>query len=71
VWGAAWLYKATRDVTYLQYLISNGATLGGTTESVNSFDWDNKYAGAQVLLSAVRNSFYLLQFTLIGEMIKL
>ncbi|CAK9875329.1 unnamed protein product [Sphagnum jensenii] len=52
VWGAAWLYKATRDVTYLQYLISNGATLGGTTESVNSFDWDNKYAGAQVLLSA-------------------
>ncbi|KAG0568289.1 hypothetical protein M758_6G007900 [Ceratodon purpureus] len=51
VWGASWLYKATRETSYLQYLIQNGNALGGATNSVNAFSWDNKYAGAQVLLA--------------------
>lgn len=51
LWGAAWMYKATRESTYLQYLIQNGNALGGTTLSVQAFSWDNKYAGAQVLLA--------------------
>lgn len=61
VWGASWMYKATNDNTYYQYLVSNGATLGGTTTSTNAFSWDNKYAGAQVLLAKVstRSNFDL------------
>lgn len=51
VWGAAWLYRATRENGYLKYLIRNGNALGGSTQSVNQFSWDNKYAGAQVLLA--------------------
>lgn len=51
VWGATWLYKASGDNSYLQYLITNANTLGGATTTVNSFDWDNKYAGAQVLIA--------------------
>lgn len=54
VWGAAWLYKATGENGYLQYLIRNGNALGGTRVTVKSFSWDNKYAGAQVLLAQVR-----------------
>ncbi|XP_024389814.2 endoglucanase 1 [Physcomitrium patens] len=51
VWGAAWLYKATLESGYLQYLYRNGNSLGGTTTTVNAFSWDNKYAGAQILLA--------------------
>jgi hypothetical protein len=52
--GATWLYKATGETTYLQYLTQNGNSLGGTTMSMNAFDWDNKYARAQVLLAQIR-----------------
>lgn len=51
VWGATWLYKATKENGYLQYLIRNANSLGGATQSMNVFSWDNKYAGAQVLLA--------------------
>ncbi|XP_024361312.1 endoglucanase 3 [Physcomitrium patens] len=51
VWGAAWLYKATRLDLYLQYLITNANSLGGATVTVNAFNWDNKYAGAQLLVA--------------------
>lgn len=54
VWGAAWLYKATRLDLYLQYLITNANSLGGATVTVNAFNWDNKYAGAQLLVAQVR-----------------
>jgi endoglucanase len=54
VWAATWLYKATNNNYYLQYLIRNGNALGGATQTMNVFSWDNKYAGAQVLLAQVR-----------------
>lgn len=54
MWGAIWLYKASGDNSYLQYLITNANTLGGVTTTVNAFDWDNKYAGAQVLIAQVK-----------------
>jgi endoglucanase len=57
VWGATWLYKASGDNSYLQYLIKNANTLGGATTTVNSFDWDNKYAGAQVLIAQVKIAY--------------
>ncbi|KAG0557526.1 hypothetical protein KC19_11G137600 [Ceratodon purpureus] len=49
LWGAAWLYKATKMDRYLQFLTNNAKTLGGATVTVNSFNWDNKYAGAQII----------------------
>ncbi|PIA44323.1 hypothetical protein AQUCO_01700132v1 [Aquilegia coerulea] len=50
LWGAAWLHRATRNPTYLSYIQVNGQTLGAD-ESDNTFGWDNKHAGARILLS--------------------
>lgn len=54
LWGAAWLYKATKDGRYLHY-IQHNTNLGGTTIFRPTMDWDNKYAGVQVLLAEVRS----------------
>ncbi|KAG8043917.1 hypothetical protein GUJ93_ZPchr0458g22622 [Zizania palustris] len=53
LWAAAWLYEATGDQRYLQYVSQNAEALGGTGWAVLEFSWDNKYAGLQVLLSKV------------------
>lgn len=50
LWGAAWLQKATRSPKYLNYIQANGQTLGAD-EGDNTFGWDNKHAGARILLS--------------------
>ncbi|KAI3693786.1 hypothetical protein L1987_76738 [Smallanthus sonchifolius] len=50
LWGAAWLHKATRSPKYLNYIQTNGQNLGGG-ETDNTFGWDNKHAGARILLS--------------------
>ncbi|CAM6084215.1 unnamed protein product [Calypogeia fissa] len=47
LWGAAWLYRATKSDTYLNYVQQNA----GWSYSMNEFLWDNKLAGVQVLLS--------------------
>jgi endoglucanase len=70
LWAAAWLYQATNDRYYLDYLANNGDSLGGTGWSVAEFGWDVKYAGAQALATKVQNcesfifliSFFLLTF---------
>ncbi|KAI4331900.1 hypothetical protein L6164_016848 [Bauhinia variegata] len=46
LWGAAWLFRATNDVYYYNLLKSLGAD-----DQPDLFSWDNKYAGAHVLLS--------------------
>ncbi|KAF3440968.1 hypothetical protein FNV43_RR19254 [Rhamnella rubrinervis] len=46
LWGAAWLLRATNDVSYFNFLKSLGAS-----DATDIFSWDNKYAGAYVLLS--------------------
>ncbi|XP_047323950.1 endoglucanase 3-like [Impatiens glandulifera] len=46
LWGAAWLYRATNDGSYLNFIKSLGAD-----DSADIFSWDNKFAGARVLLS--------------------
>uniref|UniRef100_M8D2G9 cellulase n=1 Tax=Aegilops tauschii TaxID=37682 RepID=M8D2G9_AEGTA len=53
LWGAAWLYEATGDEDYLDYVARNAEAFGGTGWAVREFSWDNKYAGVQVLLSKV------------------
>ncbi|KAH7520870.1 endoglucanase 25 [Ziziphus jujuba] len=58
VWGGAWLYYATGNNSYLQLATTPGiakhagAFWGGPDYGVLS--WDNKLAGAQVLLSRLR-----------------
>lgn len=53
LWAAAWLYRATKDVYYLKYVVDNAVSLGGTGWAVKEFSWDNKYAGVQILLTKV------------------
>lgn len=50
LWGASWLLRATNDKTYLNYLNSLGAN-----DQADIFSWDNKFAGARVLLARVIN----------------
>lgn len=53
LWAAAWLFEATNDKYYLNYVAKNAAFLGGTGWAVTEFSWDNKYAGLQLLLTKV------------------
>lgn len=53
LWGAAWLRRASQDDSYLNYIETNGKTLGAD-ENINEFGWDNKHAGINVLISKVR-----------------
>lgn len=48
LWGATWLLRATHDVSYFNFIQSLGAN-----DATDLFSWDNKYAGARVLLSRV------------------
>lgn len=70
LWGAAWLRRATQKDTYLNYIESNGKTLGAD-ENINEFGWDNKHAGLNVLVSKVSRilkHIYILQlFTKMHE----
>ncbi|XP_010522801.1 PREDICTED: LOW QUALITY PROTEIN: endoglucanase 17-like [Tarenaya hassleriana] len=50
LWGAAWLHKATKKPTYLNYIQVNGQILGAA-QFDNTFGWDNKHVGARILLS--------------------
>ncbi|MCO5583485.1 hypothetical protein L7F22_037410 [Adiantum nelumboides] len=47
LWGAAWIFKASGLSSYLRYVRK---ALHGTS-SVNEFNWDNKSAGAAVLIA--------------------
>ncbi|THU44276.1 hypothetical protein C4D60_Mb02t05700 [Musa balbisiana] len=53
LWAAAWLFEATDDKFYLNYVAQNAVVLGGTGWAVTEYSWDNKYAGLQVLLTKV------------------
>jgi len=52
-WASAWLYRATKDSKYLDFLQNNQG--GSATE----FSWDNKYPGAQLLATQVTNLIIL------------
>jgi hypothetical protein len=49
LWASAWLYEATGERRYLDYLANNADALGGTGWSINQFGWDVKYPGVQIL----------------------
>lgn len=46
LWGAAWLFRATNAVKYYNLIKTLGAD-----DQPDIFSWDDKYAGAHVLLS--------------------
>ncbi|XP_077234388.1 endoglucanase 8-like isoform X2 [Tasmannia lanceolata] len=71
LWAAAWLYKATHNKYYWNYLMNNLHTLksnakfhGGINggESFGEFGWDNKHAGLNVLFSNVSLLNQMLHF---------
>lgn len=51
LWAAAWLYQASNNQYYLNYLGRNGDSMGGTGWSMTEFGWDVKYAGVQTLVA--------------------
>ncbi|ESR34937.1 Endoglucanase 4 [Citrus sinensis] len=66
VWGAAWLYRATKAPNYWNYVVENIYNLGSGRKitngvsssggSVTEFGWDNKNAGINVLVSRFINT---------------
>lgn len=56
LWAASWLYHATGDQSYLQYVTGKNGKDFANWGSPTWFSWDNKLAGTQVLLS--RLSFF-------------
>ncbi|KAJ0977226.1 hypothetical protein J5N97_012700 [Dioscorea zingiberensis] len=53
-WGSSWLFLATKKKFYFKYL----DTLGFKNKSTDFFSWDDKLAGAQILLSTRGRSYY-------------
>nr|QST87245.1 endoglucanase 6 [Abelmoschus esculentus] len=51
LWAAAWLYQASNNKYYLNYLGRNGDSMGGTGWAMSEFGWDVKYAGVQTLVA--------------------
>ncbi|KAK7385250.1 hypothetical protein VNO78_30964 [Psophocarpus tetragonolobus] len=47
IWGAAWLYKATKTAYYWDFVKSNVQSLGSFVE----FGWESKNAGINILVS--------------------
>ncbi|XP_043713191.1 endoglucanase 24 isoform X1 [Telopea speciosissima] len=53
LWAASWLYHATGNRSYLEYVtVQNGEAFVGWGKPT-WFSWDNKLAGTQVLLSRI------------------
>ncbi|CAN0901706.1 Endoglucanase 11 [Linum grandiflorum] len=53
LWAATWLYKATNNLTYLNYISENAYDFGGATWAVKEFSWDIKFPGIQLLASTL------------------
>ena len=73
IWGASWLYKATKAPNYwnyvknhINYLESNNIVVrnvngnpvpSSQAGSISEFGWDAKHAGINILVSQVSLSF--------------
>ncbi|CAI8609039.1 unnamed protein product [Vicia faba] len=53
LWAGSWLYHATKDPSYLNYVTEKNENEFGSLGSVSWFSWDDKHAATQVLLSRV------------------
>ncbi|KAF9666459.1 hypothetical protein SADUNF_Sadunf16G0231500 [Salix dunnii] len=53
LWAGLWLYKASGDEGYLNYVLENAHVFGGITWAITEFSWDVKYAGVQLIASTL------------------
>ncbi|XLU52431.1 hypothetical protein S245_047079, partial [Arachis hypogaea] len=53
LWAATWLYHATKDPSYLNYVTLQNAKAFANFGSFSWFSWDDKHAAIQVLLSRI------------------
>ncbi|KAJ4962530.1 hypothetical protein NE237_022469 [Protea cynaroides] len=53
LWAASWLYQATGDNSYLEYVTVQNGEAFADWGNPTWFSWDNKLPGTQVLLSRV------------------
>lgn len=53
LWAASWLYHATKDKSYFDYVTGKNGEEYANWGSPTWFSWDNKLAGTQVLLSRI------------------
>ncbi|ESW28146.1 hypothetical protein PHAVU_003G262600 [Phaseolus vulgaris] len=53
LWAGVWLYHATKDPSYLNYVTEQNEKAFGSLGSLSWFSWDDKHAATQVLLSRV------------------
>ncbi|XP_057794804.1 endoglucanase 2-like [Salvia miltiorrhiza] len=53
LWAAAWLYHATAEQPYMDFLTGKNADEFGDWGNPTWFSWDNKLPGAQVLISRI------------------
>ncbi|KAL2499360.1 Endoglucanase 10 [Abeliophyllum distichum] len=53
LWAASWLYHATGEQSYFEYVTGKNGEDFANWGSPTWFSWDNKLAGTQVLLSRV------------------
>ena len=56
MWAAAWLYRATNDSSYLDFIVENDDYLGGSSLETNQLNWDDKIGGAQILMARVSDA---------------
>ncbi|XP_028760403.1 endoglucanase 2-like isoform X2 [Neltuma alba] len=53
LWAGSWLYHATREPSYLNYVTELNENAFGNLGSQSWFSWDDKHAATQVLLSRI------------------
>ncbi|WZY98331.1 hypothetical protein YC2023_070660 [Brassica napus] len=62
LWAASWLYHATEDKTYLDFVSKNGDEFGNFG-SPSWFSWDNKLPGTQVTSYKIMDHILLSRLT--------
>lgn len=50
LWAASWLFHATKDTTYFDYVTGKNGEAFANFGSPTWFSWDNKLAGTQVFI---------------------
>lgn len=60
LWAASWLYHATGDQSYLQYVTGQNGKSFANWGSPTWFSWDNKLAGTQVNFLFCRHNIQML-----------
>lgn len=53
IWGGAWLFKATKEAKYGNYVLENMHMILGNSVGYAEFGSDTKHAGINILVSKV------------------